>query len=260
MNNDIKVMIGTPMYGSQCYHGYVAGIIETIKDFQEHNIGYDCHFLGSDSLVTRARNHIVDKFLKSDCTHLIFIDADIYFPGDAIRKLLETGHDFVCAPYPLKEIDWNKVQSHFWASLTQKTNNQEDMDKIVNSGSCYVINHIDPNNIPDPDENQTIKVAHSGTGFMLLSRKVFNKMSSINMNFVPLVKKTRTSTDVDDWYTEFFKTEVDGNSGLYLSEDWSFCRNWRDSGGEVYLRLDIELTHMGMYMYKGSIQNAQKFK
>ena len=30
-----------------------------------------------DSLITRGRNKLVSHFLKSDCTHLFFIDADI---------------------------------------------------------------------------------------------------------------------------------------------------------------------------------------
>lgn len=238
-----KVMFGTPMYNGQCYHGYVGGLVETIKDFELHDIKFDYNFIGNESLITRGRNTIADTFLKSSCTHLCFIDADIFFPGNAIRKLLEVGEDFVCAPYPKKMIDWKVVEDK--ALNPVKAPNYD----IQNSGASYVINYIDSSKIPKPDKNKAIEVRHAGTGFMLLSRNVFNKLK-------PKMKQARASNmgQFNNWYTEYFKTDVD-EEGVLQSEDWVFCNDWRASGGKVYMRLDITLSHIGMHIYRGDINN-----
>lgn len=45
--------------------------------------------------VDHARNEIVRVFLKSDCTHLFFIDADTIPPTNAIERLLKVGKPIV---------------------------------------------------------------------------------------------------------------------------------------------------------------------
>ena len=56
-----------------------------------------------DSLVTRARNKLVTEFLKTDCTHLFFIDADISFEPDDLIRVLAFNKPLVAAPYPIKK-------------------------------------------------------------------------------------------------------------------------------------------------------------
>jgi len=36
-------------------------------------------------------------------THLMFIDADIGFRGEAVRRVLESGYDIACGIYPRKD-------------------------------------------------------------------------------------------------------------------------------------------------------------
>jgi hypothetical protein len=38
---------------------------------------------------------------------------------------------------------------------------------------------------------------------------------------------------------------IDPNTGIYLSEDFSFCRRWTDMGGEIWADLQSRLTHTG---------------
>lgn len=45
--------------------------------------------------VDHARNEIVRVFLKSDCTHLFFVDSDTVPPTEAIAKLLAVDSDIV---------------------------------------------------------------------------------------------------------------------------------------------------------------------
>ena len=53
------------------------------------------------------------------------------------------------------------------------------------------------------------------------------------------------------WRYAFFDTMIaDGES---LPEDYSFCRRWRDIGGEIWIDLDSRFSHVGNYVYKGDL-------
>ena len=56
--------------------------------------------------VVRVRNRAAYEFLRSDCSHLWFVDADVGFSPDVPRALFESGLDFCAAVYPKKAIHW----------------------------------------------------------------------------------------------------------------------------------------------------------
>ena len=74
-----RLFIGTPMYGGQCAGLYTKSTNDLSMLCSSHKIPMKYYFLFNESLVQRARNYIVDEFLRSDCTHLLFIDSDIGF-------------------------------------------------------------------------------------------------------------------------------------------------------------------------------------
>lgn len=46
------------------------------------------YYLFNESLITRARNYCADEFMRSDCTHLMFIDSDIGFNANDVIAML----------------------------------------------------------------------------------------------------------------------------------------------------------------------------
>ena len=64
-------------------------------------------FLGNESLITRARNKSLNKFMNTDCSHLLFIDSDIEFQPEAVMDLLLFDKDVSCCVYPKKGFNWN---------------------------------------------------------------------------------------------------------------------------------------------------------
>ena len=111
-----RLFIGTPMYGGQCTGLYTKSTNDLSMLCSSHKIPMKYYFLFNESLVQRARNYIVDEFLRSDCTHLLFIDADIGFdPRDALALLAlqisdPEKYDIICGPYPKKTIAWEKIK------------------------------------------------------------------------------------------------------------------------------------------------------
>ena len=53
-----------------------------------------------------------------------------------------------------------------------------------------------------------------------------------------------------------FDTMVEPETGQYLSEDYAFCRRWRDLGGEIWADFEARLTHVGHATYTGSLMQA----
>jgi choline kinase len=54
-----------------------------------------CTILTASAAVDEARNMIVDDFLKTDCTRLLFIDWDMTFPPTAAEMLIEADKDII---------------------------------------------------------------------------------------------------------------------------------------------------------------------
>ena len=61
-----KIFIGMPLYEGNISHVTLTGIIDLIKWFSFKNIDYKFYFISKDSLVSRARNTIVTKFLDDN--------------------------------------------------------------------------------------------------------------------------------------------------------------------------------------------------
>ena len=53
-----------------------------------------------------------------------------------------------------------------------------------------------------------------------------------------------------------FETMIEPETGQYLSEDYAFCRRWRDLGGEIWADFQTRMTHVGHAAYTGSLIQA----
>lgn len=65
-------------------HDYMLCLIHMLKAMP-----YDFEIIGAKScLVPKNRRVVAERFIESDCTHLLFIDADMYFPGELAEVLV----------------------------------------------------------------------------------------------------------------------------------------------------------------------------
>jgi hypothetical protein len=102
------------------------------------------------------------------------------------------------------------------------------------------------------DADNFLEVAEAPTGFMVIKRHVFAIMMEQypNLKYVP---DGPANNPLANFYWLFFDTMVDPDSGRYLSEDYAFCRRWRDIGGRVYADLDSRLLHVGQHLFRGDL-------
>jgi len=238
-----KIFIGMPLYEGNISHVTLTGIIDLIQWFSSKNIEYKFYFISKDSLVSRARNTIVTKFLDDEDfsgTHLFFLDADIGFSHKNFERLLDYNKDLVCGVYPTKGINWERLKT-----LDNKTVKPQN---LMN----YNVNFIDPSNIKL--DNGFTEVKEGATGFMLIKKEVFLKLKDnySDLKFTP--RPSSILSGSENCY-DFFKVgnykDKKGNVN-YLSEDFYFSTLWRDIGGKIFADLTSELSHLGKFSFYGS--------
>ena len=105
----VKLFVATPMYGGNCNGLYMKACLDLQGLCMKYGIECRFSFLFNESLITRARNYLVDEFLRSGMTHLLFIDSDILFNPMDVIALAALDKDVIGGPYPKKSINWKAV-------------------------------------------------------------------------------------------------------------------------------------------------------
>jgi hypothetical protein len=250
-----KLFIATPMYGGQCAGMYTKSVADLTAQCVKNGIEMQSFFLFNESLITRARNYCVDEFLRSDCTHLLFIDSDIGFnPMDALGMLAlqgdDTPYDIITAPYPKKCISWEKIKL-----AVDKGAADQDPNNLENFVGDYVFNV--KTDQPGPIEirlDQPAQVAEAGTGFMMIRRSTFEKYKQAYPELSYLPDHVRSEAfDGSREIHAYFDCIIDPMTRRYLSEDYMFCHNAWNAGMQVWMCPWISLKHIGMYVFGGSL-------
>lgn len=247
-----KLFVATPMYGGQCAGMYTKSTNDLAMACAKYGIDVRFYYLFNESLITRARNYCVDEFLRSDCTHLMFIDSDIGFGFKDIFTLLHlcepsTGFDIVTGPYPKKTISWEKVKS-----AVDKGYGATNPFELENFVGDYVFNPAE--GIREFRVDEPVKVQEAGTGFMMIHRETLIKYAKAYPELSYLPDHARTEHfDGSREITAFFDCIIDPKTRRYLSEDYMFCHNSTAIGLNVYMCPWIQLKHVGSYIFGGSM-------
>ena len=85
----IKLFIATPCYGGMITADYFKSCLQLAALASTKKVELQFGTIGNESLVTRARNTLVQLFMDGDYTHLMFIDADISFDPESIFRMLD---------------------------------------------------------------------------------------------------------------------------------------------------------------------------
>jgi len=248
-----KIFVGTPCYGGMISADYFKSCLQLVALAATRKIELQFATIGNESLITRARNTLVQLFMDGDYTHLLFIDADIAFNPESVFKMLDIDKDITTGVYPRKTIDWIKVKNKI------KNNPDISEDELMASSLQYNLNVKDPNRIEL--KNGFIEVLDGATGFMLIKRSVFEKMAKEypNLQFKPdqhinqSHEKDFNYHKTSTWNYTFFDTMVEPKTKRYLSEDYAFCRLWQNMGGKIYADIMSGMTHYGNYAFKGNV-------
>ena len=241
---DKQLFISTPCYGGHCLNKYAASILQFHREALKRDIIVRLDTTENESLITRARNVSVARFLEQpECSHLLFIDADINFQPDAVFQALEADEDIVVSPYPKKVVRWERAEAEV----------KKDGDKALDRVSSDLVINISSNNgILKIEKDRFVDVLDGGTGFMLIKRQVFYDM----MKKFPELKcnNDHPNSPIKEYYA-FFDCMIDPDSKRYLSEDYAFCRRWQQMGKTIKMNIDSTLGHIGTIPFNFNLKN-----
>lgn len=242
------IFLATPVHSEVSIH-YTQSLLTLQQECLKRNIMISFALLKS-SLVTQGRNLCVSNMFEQDIkyTHLFFVDSDIEFKPKTLFKLIEADKDVIGAPYPLKSIDWDKIE------VRRQRHNVTDFNKISKLGYMWPVKmeHKDEIEI----KNNVAEVSHVPTGCTLYKREVFEKMFKAfpDKKIIQPTIINGKEANKEHMYN-LFDTYHEPSTKRYYGEDFGFCKRWTEIGGKCHILVNQYITHIGEYKFEGCIHD-----
>jgi len=216
-----RVHICMPCYGGMLTESTFMSYIKWSNTCRQLGIDWTMETMTNESLISRARNTLTAKFLNNkESTHLMFVDADIGWEPWHLLVMLNRDVDVIGGLYPMKSLPVKWCVNGFEGA-------EEGADGLQ-------------------------EVSKTGTGFMLIKRAVFEKLDA-HPAVKPFINDIGLPAELNPYMKTYFDTAVRENR--YYSEDWTFCENWRDLGGKVWVDKRVLLKHTGTYVFDYQAQD-----
>lgn len=214
--NSPRVMIGMPVGSGSLPMPTALSLMTTVRKCDQEGIPVKLSAPVGSSVVTWARNAVVGEFLRSDCTHLFWIDSDIVWrPADFFRLLgFGAMHDLIGGAYPLKK------------------------EPIL-----YVVNYPDPDNY-EINGFGNVRVRSLPLGFTICQRKVIEAIAATK----DMLHDDLANVD----YPDMFRLSKSA-ARKPLGEDIAFYEDAAAAGFTGWLDPSITLAHVGTKEYTGDV-------
>lgn len=219
----------------------------------------------ADSCIQRARCYLFTYFLmNTDCTDMLFVDADIGFTAEGFVKLMSYPVDVVGGAYRARGIEEH-----------------------------YILRPL-ANELQRKPPHGLMEVEGVGTGFLRITRRAGLKIVA-SMTDAAAKAKSRAD-ELNQWLAEFIDRNIHDDAIIadlkrivaddseraqqhwytdptcpnmtvknafeftvtenrLNSEDYNFCRLWRAIGGQVWVDPDQVLDHVGYTTFRGCLMS-----
>jgi len=217
MNNSKTILIGMPS-GS--------GMVPTImlQSLLMLHKPYPCAFLSVErQRVDKARNHMTMEALRGGFDYLFFVDDDNPIPIDTLEKFIEDDKDIVSAPILGRNPDKNGIHPLCCFYAREIIADKKPL-KLYFPVTQFKENHY------------LHKVDATGTGCLLIKRKVLEKLNTIYQDSI--------FEFGDIKFNE--KVTVDGKEydRRTMSEDCEFSERAVKAGFEIWVDERIKPIHL----------------
>lgn len=210
-----KVMLATTAYDSpDASHTYA--IARTREVMHQAGLPSAYLLLQGNCHVDDARNKVVRDFLASDCSELVFLDADVSWEPEQLVDLCGSDHFVIGGVYPYR-----------------RETGKEGMPVRNLAGHHR------------PDENGLLEVAGLPTGFLRIRRAVLERLAAAS---VMVSDREGHARDIP----LIFERTISETGGR-IGGDINFCMRWRQMGGRVFAAANLRLGHCGKHVIRDSL-------
>lgn len=204
-----SVMILTPAYGGIVAAGFHRSTMVTTLELLTEGIGVESVILENQSLLPLARNTLLNDAYKHKPDDIIWIDSDMTWDTDVIRKLLS--HDVDVVGVACRKKIPESVQFNF---------------------------QLDKGQSIEPDEKGLIEVRRLGTGFLRMSRKAYTTVWENEKKYEIQGNLGSNVFEIGIWQGKEL-----------LSEDFILCEKLRNNGIKIYVDPNLTVGHIGTFNY-----------
>lgn len=239
----LRLLVATPLYGG-AEGDYLRSVVGLTGAAERAGVPCAFAWLSNNPVIDRARNVLAAAFLKSDATHLVFIDGDVGFVPEELLGLAARMADddrlaVVGAPYPKRAINWRLV-----ASAAAKGLGQGNPAPLERFSGLFPLEVLEPGASFAVD--QPIELKHTGTGLMVIRRDVIETLAARHPELVYAADaKDRESGLVGETLSALFQPLIDPETGHMLSDDYAFCHRVRAAGFRIWLAPWMRTSHTG---------------
>lgn len=211
-----KLFVGMPCYGGMMTGMTAKSLLDLQTITSQYGIEIKFSFLFNESLIQRARNYIIDEFLnRSDCTHMMFIDADIAFNAHDVIAMLALEKEIIGGPYPKKSIEWGQLKKAIDKNPKLPV---EEYPKLTGAIVFNPVAGMAKFSVAEP-----LEVSEIGTGFFMAKREVFEKFQTAHPEYMYKPDHVgQANFDGSREICSFFNVFIDPESRRTLSEDKLF--------------------------------------
>lgn len=214
----LKVFVAVPSFDKKIFANCHQSLMNALQVLLACKIPFQFSYEVGLPYVSMARNNLARKFMASDCTAMVFIDADVGFAPGAFHDLIISKEDVIGGAYPKKQ------DSEEYAVRLKK---DENGNAIFHEG--------------------VLLAEGLATGFMKISRAALETMQSAYPELVYTDGMTGQPT-----YNFFGEYIVNGRM---FYDDFGFCHLWAKTGGTMWVLPNITFSHAGSRNYEGNLHD-----
>ena len=250
----MKLFIPIIAYGGQVHAEFMLSMMGLMQSLIKNNMTATFHPIVSESLISRGRNSSAAFFLESDCDYMLFVDTDMAFTVKDFNEVAKLKKPLSIGAYCKKYIKQSKLEAY---GRINDNKFEDDWREYITDFSTEVPPELWSDCSSDAAPKH-IKVNYGATGFMLIHRSVFDTIIKMRPDLKYINDIDFYMKGGDNFY-DFFSVKVNSKTKKYESEDYGFCRLWRECGGEIHCATDTNLIHIGRHHYTGNLYKQLNF-
>ena len=208
-----KVFLAVAVY-DKVGAGCTFALAHTTAALAAAGIGFELAIYSGNCHVDSSRNRLARDFLRSDCTDLMFIDADVAWPAQQMVEILGYDREIVAGIYPKKHGD-------------------DTYPVLMFDGEIW------------SDKDGLIEVKGVPTGFLRIRRQVLQRLADEAVHY-----NARNEAQDGAMALIFERQVIDGT---LWGGDYVFCRKARAAGFKIYIAPEMRFEHSGEESWTGCV-------